>query len=71
MKYRPPADADLLDIAAYVLDRSQNIATAQAYVDRLYARCERIGDAPRAGVPREGLGAGIRMAVFEKRVVIF
>ncbi|MBO9133450.1 type II toxin-antitoxin system RelE/ParE family toxin [Rhizobium sp. B230/85] len=70
VRYRPQADEDLLDIAAYILDRSQNIETARAYIDRLYARCERIGHAPNAGVLREDLGAGIRMAVFERRVVI-
>lgn len=70
VKYRPQADADLLDIAAYVLDSSQNSVTARSYTDRLHARCERIGNAPLGGVARKDLGDGIRMAVFERRVII-
>jgi toxin ParE1/3/4 len=70
VRYRPQATDDILDIAAYVLDRSQNIASAHAYIDRLYARCERIGHAPLAGAAREDLGLGFRMAVFERRIVI-
>ncbi len=70
VEFRPQAMDELLDIAAYVLDRSRNIHTAENYVDRIHARCEKIGDAPFAGVAREDLGPGIRLAVFEKSVVI-
>jgi toxin ParE1/3/4 len=70
VRYRPRADQDLLDIAAYVLDRSANLRTSRAYVDRIYARCERIGEVPLGSVSRDDLGPGIRMAVFERSVVI-
>ncbi|GES50088.1 hypothetical protein Rhsp01_33280 [Rhizobium sp. NBRC 114257] len=61
---------NLLDVAAYVFELSQNIRTAEGYIGRIYARCEKIGDAPFGGVARDDLGTGIRMAVFEKSVVI-
>ncbi|MBB4568321.1 type II toxin-antitoxin system RelE/ParE family toxin [Rhizobium leucaenae] len=70
VEYRPEAVENLLDIAAYVFERSQNIKTSEGYVDRIYRRCEKIGDAPFGGVARDDLGPGIRLAVFEKSIVI-
>lgn len=70
VEYRPEAMENLLDVAAYVFELSQNIRTAEGYIGRIYARCEKIGDAPFGGVARDDLGTGIRMAVFEKSVVI-
>ena len=70
VEYRPEAVENLLDIAAYVFERSQNIQTSEGYVDRIYRRCEKIGDAPFGGVARDDLGPGIRLAVFEKSIVI-
>ncbi|WP_245430242.1 type II toxin-antitoxin system RelE/ParE family toxin [Rhizobium tropici] len=61
---------NLLEIAANVFELSQNIRTAEGYIGRIYARCEKIGDAPFGGVARDDLGTGIRMAVLEKSVVI-
>ncbi|MBB3608784.1 toxin ParE1/3/4 [Rhizobium sp. BK602] len=61
---------NLLDIAAYVFEKSQNIKTSETYLDRIYARCEKIGDAPFGGVARDDLSLGLRMAVFEKTIVI-
>jgi toxin ParE1/3/4 len=70
VKYRREANKDLLDIAAYVIGRSQDLKTARAYVKRLRTRCQRIGDMPLGGVAREDLGAGVRIVVFERRYVI-
>ncbi|AVA20795.1 MULTISPECIES: type II toxin-antitoxin system RelE/ParE family toxin [unclassified Rhizobium] len=70
VEYRPEAVENLLDIAAYVLEQSQNIKTSEGYLNRIYRRCEKIGDAPFGGVARDDLGPGIRMAVFERSVVI-
>ena len=70
VEYRPAAMENLLEIAAYVFERSQNIKTTEDYLDRIYRRCEKIGDAPSGGVARDDLGPGIRMAVFEKSIVI-
>lgn len=71
VKYRREANKDLLDIAIYVIGRSQNLETARAYVKRLRARCQRIGDVPLGGVARDDLGTGVRIVVFERRYVIF
>ncbi|WFU09868.1 type II toxin-antitoxin system RelE/ParE family toxin [Rhizobium sp. CB3090] len=70
VEYRPEAVENLLDIAAYVFERSQNIKTSEGYLDRIYRRCEKIGDAPFGGVARDDLGLGIRLAVFERSIVI-
>ncbi|WP_350223813.1 type II toxin-antitoxin system RelE/ParE family toxin [Rhizobium sp. CNPSo 4039] len=70
VEYRPEAMENLLEIAANVLDLSQNIRTTEGYIGRIYARCEKIGNAPFGGVARDDLGPGIRMAVFEKSIVI-
>ncbi|KRB50117.1 plasmid stabilization protein [Rhizobium sp. Root708] len=70
VEYRPEALEATVAIVAYVLEASQNRVTAERYIERLYDRCERIGDAPFAGVARSDLGANLRMAVFEKSIVI-
>lgn len=70
VEYRPAALEATVVIFAYVLEASQNRVTAERYIERLYDRCERIGNAPFAGVSRSDLGANLRMAVFEKSIVI-
>lgn len=50
--------------------KSQSLITAIRYTDRVYARCERIGDVPYGGVERKDPGKGIRMVPFEKDAVI-
>jgi toxin ParE1/3/4 len=70
VEYRSKAAADIEDIFAYVLAKSENFVTATRYADRVYARCESIGDAPFGGVARPDLGRGIRMVPFEKAAVI-
>ena len=70
VEYRPTAAADLENIFTYVLSKSRNPVTAIGYTDRIFARCESIGDAPFGGVSRSDLGEGIRMVPFEKSVVI-
>ena len=70
VEYRSGAMANLLEIAEYILGQSGNVVTAQSYLDRIYDRCEKIGDVPFGSVARDDLGRGIRMAVFERSVVI-
>ena len=45
VEYRPEALADLETIFLYVLEISQNFTTASSFTDRIFERCERIGDA--------------------------
>jgi toxin ParE1/3/4 len=68
--FRISSKEDLASIYSYVVDRSKNAATARGYLRRIRDRCVKIGDAPFGGVAREDLAPGIRMAVFEKSVVI-
>ena len=68
--FRPQALADIEAIFLYVLELSRSFRTASGFTDRILARCERIGDAPRGGVVREDLGPGIRLVPFERRAVI-
>ncbi len=68
--YTQIAKDDLAAIFEYVLEKSRDLMTAIAYTDRIYARCETIGHAPRGGVMRNDLGNGIRMVPFERSAVI-
>lgn len=68
--FRPQALADIEAIFLYVLEQSQNFRTASGFTDRIFDRCERIGDVPRGGVAREDLGPGIRLVPFERSAVI-
>lgn len=71
VEYRPQAMDDIEDIFRLVLDISFDAVTAARFTDRLFQRCETIGDAPLGGIAREDLGQGIRMVPFEQKAVIF
>ena len=68
--YRPEAADDLEEIYRFVRDISRNGAVARDYVERLSARCRRIGDVPFGGTPRDDLVEGLRTVAFERRAVI-
>jgi toxin ParE1/3/4 len=70
VEYRRQAASDIEDIFDYVLERSADLLTAMRYTDRIFARCESIGDVPFGGVSRPDLGSGTRMVPFEKSAVI-
>jgi toxin ParE1/3/4 len=68
--FRQAARDDLGAIFRYVLGESRRGETAKGYVKRIRNRCAKIADTPFGGIARDDLGAGIRMAVFERSVVI-
>ena len=68
--WRPQAQDDLDDIFFRVLKASQNVDVAEGYVQRIKACCDRIGDVPHGGRPRNDLQPGLRIVPFEKRAVI-
>ncbi len=70
VEYLPAAFTGIEEIFIYVLDGSQNHVTAERYIDRIYERCDNIADAPFGGVSRADLGPDLRMAVFERKVII-
>lgn len=61
---------DLQSIAGFVFERGGSERLAAAYVDRIDARCQKIGDAPRGGRPRDDLRPGLRTVPFEHSAVI-
>lgn len=68
--FRAQARADLADIFRTVLHLSQNVVTTRRSTQRIKDRCDRIGDAPRAGRPRDDLSEGLRTVPFERSAVI-
>lgn len=68
--FRPQARSDFRTIFRIVLDRSQDVSTARRFTQRIKDRCERIGDAPYAGRPRDDLEVGLRTIAFERSAVI-
>ncbi|MET7245736.1 type II toxin-antitoxin system RelE/ParE family toxin [Methylobacterium sp. EM32] len=68
--YRAEAQADLRDIFRVVMRASRNVRTTRGFVQRIKDRCERIGDAPHGGRPRDDLESGLRTVPFEHSAVI-
>jgi toxin ParE1/3/4 len=58
---REEAIADLAEIYRYIWQRSGDPERAWRFIERIRARCERIGDAPHGGRPRDDLMPGLRI----------
>lgn len=67
---REDAASDLADIYRWIHQASLSPSTAERYVERIIAFCEKIGTMPRGGKPRDDLVPGLRTFPFEKRAVI-
>ena len=65
----PRAQLDLEEIGDYIA--RDNPARALSFLDELKAHCERISEMPGAYPAREDLGAGIRMAVHGRYLILF
>ena len=70
VSYRETAVADILDVYRWVYEVSLDPVTAERFTARLEAACERIGNVPLGGRPRDDLLPGLRTVPFEKRAVI-
>lgn len=70
VEFRASADADLLTIFEYVFDLSGSAETARRFTRRIRDRCERIGNVPFGGRPRDDLFPGLRTVPFEHSAVI-
>ena len=68
--YRPEAEDDLLQIYRWVYEASLDPEVAGRFLNRLVERCDRIGDAPHGGRPRDDLEPGLRTVPFERLAVI-
>jgi toxin ParE1/3/4 len=67
---REGAVSDLTEIYRYITDQSGYPEQAWRFVQRIRTRCERIGDVPHGGRPRDGLAPGLRTVPFERSAVI-
>lgn len=70
VEYRADAADDIEQLFSYVLETSFDAVTAARFTDRIFERCEKIGNAPFAGISRNDLGPGIRIVPFERKAVI-
>jgi len=70
VEFQPEARADLVDIFRVVLRFSESNVIAERFVARIIDRCERIGNVPLGGRPRDDLQPGLRTVPFERSAVI-
>lgn len=68
--FRVDATDDLAAIYRWIHDASLDPVTAQRYVGRIVAFCEKIGGMASGGRPRDDLMPGLRTFPFERRAVI-
>ncbi|WIY51678.1 type II toxin-antitoxin system RelE/ParE family toxin [Devosia sp. YIM 151766] len=70
VRLREEALADLEEIASYLVEHDADEAVVHGFVQRILQQCRKIGHAPEGYVARPDLGAGIRIAPFERSAVI-
>ena len=70
VEFRPSANVDIAAIFEYIFEASRSSAVAGRFVRRIRDRCERIGDVPLGGRPRDDLAPGLRTVPFERSAVI-
>lgn len=68
--FRPEARSDMDVFYFSILDLSKSFVTADRYIDRLGARCEKIGDAPFGGRVFGSSELNLRLVPFERSAVI-
>lgn len=68
--WREEALSDLSDIYRFIAEQSGYPEQAWRFILRMQARCERIGDVPHGGRPRDDLVIGLRTVPFEREAVI-
>jgi toxin ParE1/3/4 len=67
--FSPRAEADLEEIGDYIA--RDNSARAVTFLDELREHCSAIVNAPQLYALREELGAGIRIAVHGRYLILF
>jgi toxin ParE1/3/4 len=68
--YHHKAAADLENIFIHLVEQGAASSTARAFVARIVARCNGIGDVPEGFPARPDLGLRVRIAPFERSAVI-
>ena len=56
---RPPAEADLEDIALYIAE--DNVQAARQWIEDMYVLCQQLGEMPAMGIAKPAIGSGLRM----------
>src|SRR5688572_23977375 len=70
VEYRQSARDDLAGIFGFIVENGASVEAALKFVLRIEDRCQKVGDAPRGGRPRDDLLAGLRTVPFERSAVI-
>ncbi len=68
--FRPAAEHDLAELYAYIRDDRGGPDAAIGYVRRIRSFCEGLEPFPQRGVARDDIRPGLRLAHFERRVVV-
>lgn len=71
IRWSKDAKRDLATVIEHIEETSGSIDVALRYVDRLEARCFRIGEVPFSGRSRDDLANGLRSVPFERSAIIF
>ena len=69
LAFSPAAEADLLDIVAYIA--SDNPARARSFVAEIEARCVGLRDFPESGRARPELAPGLRSCPHGRYVIFY
>lgn len=69
VKFRDRAEGDLAEIAEYIA--ADNPVRAASFVNELVDRCLAIADRPLAARERPEIGAGVRLVVHGRYVLIY
>ncbi len=64
------AGDDLLEIWRFIAESNASDVTADRFIDRIKARCEKIGEVPHIGTARDDILPGLRVVPFERSAVI-
>jgi len=70
VEYRQSARDDLAGIFRFIFESGSSVDAALKFVLRIEDRCQKVGDAPRGGRPRDDLMPGLRTVPFEHSAVI-
>ena len=69
VRFRKAALTDLLDLYAYIAERSGR-ERASTYIDRIEAACMALADFPERGTRRDDLRPGLRTLGFQRQASI-
>lgn len=70
VRLRASAIQDLKDIYGWIASESGYPQIAEKFVNRIFDRCESLGDFPMKGRARDDLQPGVRILPFERTAII-